>query len=152
MPSPQALVAFVSTSHRANGTNDLGYRIGDESLLSAGIDFGTGGRVIGSLQLNGRRTGRDAYLGDDVPSTEIDVSAYGAEGIPVIKLITLSALEPSSSSATRLVRGGGFYVNDERVANEKARFTAEQAIEGEIFVLQKGQRERRIVRLKKPTS
>ncbi len=86
---------------------------------------------------------------EDVPSTEINAAEFGPEGMAVTKLITASGLEPSSSAAMRLIRGGGFYVNDERVANEKARLTADQAIEGEIFVLRKGQRDRRIIRLRK---
>lgn len=83
----------------------------------------------------------------DVPSTSIDRTEFGDEGIAVTRLITVSGLEPSNSAAVRLVKGGGFYVNDERVANEKARVTASAAIEGELFVLRKGQRERRLVRV-----
>ena len=85
---------------------------------------------------------------EDVPSTELEASAFGSDGLPVAKLITASGLEPSSSAAMRLVKGGGFYVNDQRVADEKARITIDQAIDGEVFVLRKGQRERRIVRVK----
>jgi tyrosyl-tRNA synthetase len=84
---------------------------------------------------------------DDVPSTSIDRAEFGDEGIAVTRLITASGLESSNSAAVRLVKGGGFYVNDERVANEKARVTAAAAIDGELFVLRKGQRERRIVRV-----
>jgi tyrosyl-tRNA synthetase len=86
---------------------------------------------------------------DEVPSIEIDPRELGGEGLPVTRLITLSGLESSSSAAARLVRGGGFYVNDERVANDKARVTVDQAVEGELFVLRKGQRDRRLVRIKK---
>jgi tyrosyl-tRNA synthetase len=84
---------------------------------------------------------------DDVPSTSIERSEFGDEGIAVTRLITASGLEPSNSAAVRLVKGGGFYVNDERVPNEKARIAASAAIDGELFVLRKGQRERRIVRV-----
>jgi tyrosyl-tRNA synthetase len=66
----------------------------------------------------------------------------------VARLITASGLEPSTSAAMRLVKGGGFYVNDERVTNEKSRVTLGEAIDGEILVLRKGQRERRLVRIK----
>ncbi len=84
---------------------------------------------------------------DDVPSTEMDPGEFGEEGIPATRLITASGLEPSGSAAARLIKGGGFYINDERVTNEKARIRTEQAIDGEIFVLRKGQRDRRIIRL-----
>lgn len=85
---------------------------------------------------------------EDVPSTEIDRSEFEGDGLAVTRLITASGLEPSSSAAVRLVKGGGFYVNDERVANEKLRVRADQAIDGELFVLRKGQRERRLVRIR----
>jgi tyrosyl-tRNA synthetase len=85
---------------------------------------------------------------EDVPSTDIDAADFGSDGIPVARLITASGLEPSASAAMRLVKGGGFYVNDERVTNEKSRVTLAEAIDGEILVLRKGQRERRIVRIK----
>jgi tyrosyl-tRNA synthetase len=84
---------------------------------------------------------------DDVPSTSIDRTEFGGEGITVTRLITASGLEPSNSAAVRLVKGGGFYINDERVTSEKARVTAAAAIDGELFVLRKGQRDRRIVRM-----
>lgn len=98
-----------------------------------------------------RQASRDEILMvfDDVPSIEIDPSEFGAEGIPVSRLITASGLEPSSSAAVRLIKGGGFYLNDERVTSDKARVRADAAIDGEIFVLRKGQRERRLVRLKR---
>jgi tyrosyl-tRNA synthetase len=86
---------------------------------------------------------------EDVPSTEVEASEFGVEGIPVAKLITASGLEPSSSAAMRLVKGGGFYVNDERISNEKARVRLEQAIGGDLYVLRKGQRDRRIVRVRR---
>ncbi len=84
---------------------------------------------------------------EDVPSIDLDRGEFAGEGMVVTRLITASGLEPSASAAARLVKGGGFYVNDERVASEKARVTIDRAIEGELFVLRKGQRERRLVRV-----
>ena len=48
-------------------------------------------------------------------------------------------LAPSKGEAARLIRGGGIYVNDRRVADEKARLRADDAIDGRLFVLRKGQ-------------
>jgi tyrosyl-tRNA synthetase len=86
---------------------------------------------------------------EDVPSTEVDRGEFAGDGIAVTRLITASGLEPSTSAATRLVKGGGFYVNDERIASEKARIPVDSAIDGELFVLRKGQRERRLVRIRR---
>jgi tyrosyl-tRNA synthetase len=86
---------------------------------------------------------------DDVPSMEMPEDEFGSEGVAVTRLITSSGLEPSGSAAVRLVKGGGFYLNDVRVSNEKERVHLEQAIAGEIFVLRKGQRDRRLIRVRK---
>lgn len=85
---------------------------------------------------------------DDVPSIDMARAEFGEEGLQVTRLITASGLEPSSSAAVRLVKGGGFYLNDERVASEKERIRIDRAIDGELFVLRKGHRERRLVRVK----
>ena len=82
----------------------------------------------------------------DVPQVEI---AFGQEGVPITRLAVESGLESSSSAAIRLIRGGGLYLNDERVTNERERVTADQAIGGLFFVLRKGKRDRRVVQVKK---
>ena len=46
----------------------------------------------------------------------------------------------------RLLKSGGVYVNNARVADEKARLTAADAIGGEVFVLRKGRKDQHIVR------
>jgi tyrosyl-tRNA synthetase len=56
-------------------------------------------------------------------------------------------LASSKSDAMRLVRGGGVYVNNRRVTDERARLTADQAIAGRVFVLRKGARQYHLVRL-----
>jgi tyrosyl-tRNA synthetase len=87
---------------------------------------------------------------EDAPTSDIDPDEFG-DGMPVTRLITAAGLEPSASAAARLVKGGGFYVNDERIANEKEKITRDRAI-GDLFVLRKGQRSRVIVRLRKKRS
>jgi hypothetical protein len=67
--TPRGLDAFVSGATRFNTENSLGYRLGDEVQLNAGVRYRHGGRAAWSLQLNGRRTRRDEYLGESVPST-----------------------------------------------------------------------------------
>jgi tyrosyl-tRNA synthetase len=86
---------------------------------------------------------------EDVPSTELSAAEFGTNGLAVTRLITVAGLEPSGSAAVRLVKAGGFYLNDERVSDEKARVQLNQAIDGELFVLRKGPRERRMVRVRR---
>jgi tyrosyl-tRNA synthetase len=84
---------------------------------------------------------------DDVPATEVARSRFDGEGMPVVELVAATGLTGSKSEAVRLIRGGGIYVNDERVGDEKARLTLQQAIDGRLFVLRKGARERHLVKL-----
>jgi tyrosyl-tRNA synthetase len=79
-----------------------------------------------------------------VPSATI---ARTAEGWPIVDLLATSGVTKSKSEATRLIRGGGLYINDQRVTDEKARVTVEQAIEGRLFVVRKGKRDNFLVRI-----
>ncbi len=84
---------------------------------------------------------------DDVPSTELDVSELGANGIGVVDLLTRVKLAPSKSEARRLVQSGGVYVNNRRAADPQARLMQEHAIGGRLFLLRKGQKQNHLVRL-----
>ena len=47
----------------------------------------------------------------------------------------------------RLIRGGGIYINDRRITDEKAVVTIDQAIEGKLLVLRKGKRDNFLVHI-----
>ena len=83
---------------------------------------------------------------EDAPSTEIDLPE---DGMGVADLLTRVKLVTSKSEAMRLLRSGGIYVNNARVADEKARLLAPDAIGGELFVLRKGKKDQHIVRLRR---
>jgi hypothetical protein len=68
-PFPRPFEWFVTGSYRWGGENDLRYRIGGESVVSAGVTHGSGGRLQWSVQVNARRASRDEFHGDEVPST-----------------------------------------------------------------------------------
>jgi tyrosyl-tRNA synthetase len=84
----------------------------------------------------------------DVPSTEIEAERLAAPGMSVAEAMSLTGLAASKGEAARLIKGGGVYVNDARVADERGRITLEQAIDGRLLVLRKGQRSRHVVRIK----
>ena len=83
---------------------------------------------------------------DDVPSTELPLPALEA-GAAAADLAVLTGLTASKGEATRLVKQGGFYVNDRRLGEGDARVTVADLIGGRVLVLRKGQRERRVVRV-----
>ncbi|MCX6537998.1 MAG: tyrosine--tRNA ligase [Acidobacteria bacterium] len=84
---------------------------------------------------------------DDVPSTEMGAASFGGDGLAIADLLVATKLAASKGEATRLVKGGGVYVNNRRVADERARFTVGQAIAGRVFVLRKGARQYHLVRV-----
>ena len=84
----------------------------------------------------------------DVPSTEIEAEQFAAPGLAITEVMSLTGLAASKGEAARLIKGGGVYLNDERVTDERGRLTLEQAIDGQLFVLRKGQRSRHVVRVR----
>jgi tyrosyl-tRNA synthetase len=86
---------------------------------------------------------------DDVPSIEI-AAAILSGGIGASELVASAGLATSKGEATRLIRQGGLYVNDQRFTDERGRLTLDHAIEGRVIVLRKGQRDRRLVRVTRP--
>jgi len=83
---------------------------------------------------------------DDVPSIELP-EAELAGGLRVTQLAVRAGLAASGSQATQLVRGGGLYLNDARVTDERMTVTVADAMKGWLFYLRKGQRERRLVKI-----
>ena len=83
---------------------------------------------------------------DDVPSSSVSAEALN-QGIPLSELLVSSGLTSSKSEATRLIRSGGIYVNERRVTNEKERLIASEAIDGLLFVLRKGAKQKHIVKI-----
>jgi hypothetical protein len=103
------LEGFLSGAHRLNTENDLRYLMGDETLLNAGVSRRSGDRLTWSMQLNGRRTGRDLYIGTQVDSTGATyvnlspglsvhagdgLSLYGFVQVPVYQRVNEAQLAP----------------------------------------------------------
>jgi tyrosyl-tRNA synthetase len=81
---------------------------------------------------------------EDAPSTALTLPD---EGMPLTDMLVAVKLVPSKSEATRLLKSGGVYVNNVRAADERARLTAAEAIDGRLFVLRKGRKDHHIVKL-----
>jgi tyrosyl-tRNA synthetase len=48
-----------------------------------------------------------------------------------------------------LIRGGGIYVNNERVQDERIRLTLDDAIDRQLFLVRKGQKQNFLIRVVK---
>jgi tyrosyl-tRNA synthetase len=84
---------------------------------------------------------------DDVPSSTVGVEKLAGEGVTVVELLASSGLTSSRGEATRLIRGGGVYVNNRRITDERARLRPSDAIEGRLFVLRKGAKQNHLVKI-----
>lgn len=84
---------------------------------------------------------------DDVPSSTVAADTLAGEGVAVVDLLATSGLTASKGEATRLIRGGGVYVNNRRVTDEKARLRSSDAIDGQLFVLRKGAKQNHVVKI-----
>jgi tyrosyl-tRNA synthetase len=85
----------------------------------------------------------------DVSSSSVPSSSFDGAGMSLVDLLADPAVKlvPSKSEARRLVQAGGVYVNNRRASDPQMRLTREQAIEGKLFVLRKGQKQNHVVRL-----
>ena len=61
------------------------------------------------------------------PNVPSSTTAYVAEGWPIVELLSSAGVASSKSDAARLIRGGGIYVNDRRVTDEKLRLRPDEA-------------------------
>jgi tyrosyl-tRNA synthetase len=80
----------------------------------------------------------------NVPSSDL---AMRDAGTPVVELLSVTGVASSKSEATRLIRGGGIYINERRVTDEKQLLTSKDAIDGQLFVIRKGKRDNFLVRV-----
>ena len=85
----------------------------------------------------------------DVPSSRLPQSAFEGAGMSLVDLLADPAVKllASKSEARRLVQSGGVYVNNRRASDVQMRLTRDQAIDGKLFVLRKGQKQNHVVQL-----
>jgi tyrosyl-tRNA synthetase len=81
----------------------------------------------------------------DAPSTEL---VLPQDGMSLVEMLATVKLATSRSEATRLVKGGGVYVNNVRATDERARLTASDAIGGQVILLRKGRKDQHIVKVR----
>jgi tyrosyl-tRNA synthetase len=82
---------------------------------------------------------------DDVPSTTMSRGTLLASTVSAAA--HAAGLASSKGEAGRLIKQGGVYLNGERVTDDRRLLRMDDTIGGRLVVLQKGQRERRLVRI-----
>lgn len=81
----------------------------------------------------------------DVPSSEVPASRLEGDGTPLVDLLAETELASSKGDARRSIRGGGIYVNGERVEDEARTVSVDDAIEGRFILLRKGKKRHHLV-------
>ena len=82
---------------------------------------------------------------DDVPSTEVSKAVL--QTMTVAAALVYSGNCASKGDAVRLVRQGGVSINGERETDERRLLTEDDLLGGRLVVLQKGARDRRLLRV-----
>jgi tyrosyl-tRNA synthetase len=85
-------------------------------------------------------------IAGDVPSTAIAAAEFDGDGLSVVDVVA-RVIGASKSESRRLVQQGGVSVNDQKIADTNARLTRADALDGRVFLLRKGARQRFVVRL-----
>jgi tyrosyl-tRNA synthetase len=83
---------------------------------------------------------------DDVPSMSIAGVEFDGDGVSIVDMVSRAA-GASKSEARRLVQQGGVSVNDRKISDANARLTRADAIDGRVFLLRKGARQRFVIRV-----
>jgi tyrosyl-tRNA synthetase len=83
----------------------------------------------------------------DVPSSEIAKSRFSGGEIGLVDLLVSAGVAQSKGEARRLTQGGGAYLNNIRVTDVQRAISLNDSIEGKIFILRKGQKEYRLVKV-----
>jgi tyrosyl-tRNA synthetase len=83
----------------------------------------------------------------DVPSSQIPKSQLEGEGMPIADLLVTTGLASSKGDARRTVKGGGIYLNNQRVTDQNQTVTLAHSIEGQFIVLRKGRKRYHLVQM-----
>ena len=83
----------------------------------------------------------------DVPSSQVTKVALTGEGKSIVDLLVSSKLASSKGDARRTIKGGGVYLNNQRISDQGQTVTIEDSIEGQFLVLRKGRKKYHLVQV-----
>lgn len=104
-------------------------------------------RVLFGGDLDGLDATDIAEIFADVPSSQIAQTELAGEGTPVVDLLVRSGLASSKGDARRAIKGGGIYLNNQRITDVTQRVTLAQSIEGQFLILRKGRKKYHLVQI-----
>ncbi|MCA9924535.1 MAG: tyrosine--tRNA ligase [Anaerolineales bacterium] len=105
-------------------------------------------QVLFGGDLDGLDAGDIRDIFADVPSSDVPKTELGGDGLPVVDLLVSSGLASSKGDARRSIKGGGIYLNNERVTDGGQMVMTANAIEGQFLVLRKGRKKYHLVQIR----
>jgi tyrosyl-tRNA synthetase len=148
-PDIEAVAASLTTNpEKREAQRTLAQQVtrmvhGDEALRKAE----QASRILFGEEIGGLSLSDLLEVFAEVPSAQIEKIALSGEGMGIIEAVTAAGLTQSKGEARRLLQGGGIYLNNQRVTDLKCTITMNNTIEGQAFVLRKGAREYRLVKV-----
>mgnify|MGYP006282228835 CR=1 FL=1 len=121
-----------------------GRQAAERAYLAAGSEFGFAdpkGTIPTSSSIADVRVEKKA---DQLPTHEVAFSEL-EQGVSVVALLRASGLCTSNGDARRLIKGGGAYLNNERVGDDKLQVTPDHLDNGELMLRAGKKNVRRIV-------
>jgi tyrosyl-tRNA synthetase len=83
----------------------------------------------------------------DVPSSELPKSELDGEGFSVVDLLVDAKLAQSKGDARRTIKGGGLYLNNQRIEEAGQMVTTNDLFDGKFLVLRKGRKKYHLVKI-----
>lgn len=90
--------------------------------------------VFGGGDLSGLDERTALAVAASVPGATVEA------GIGIVELLVATGLSKSNSEARRTISEGGAYVNNQKVTDAEARFGAERALAGGVFMVRRGKK------------
>ncbi|KAL1211412.1 Tyrosine--tRNA ligase, chloroplastic/mitochondrial [Cardamine amara subsp. amara] len=84
-------------------------------------------------------------IAEDIPSCSLPIDQVS--GLSIVDLSVSAGLFESKSAARRMLKQGGFYMNNERVDDENKRVEEKDIVEGKGLVLSAGKKNKVVVRV-----
>ncbi len=83
----------------------------------------------------------------DVPSSDLPKAKLEGEGCSAITLLVDSGLAQSKGDAKRTIKGGGVYLNNQRIDSPGQMVTTNDLFDGKFLVLRKGRKKYHLVQV-----
>jgi tyrosyl-tRNA synthetase len=115
-----------------------------KAYLAAGNEFGFAdpeGKIETSSRITEVKT---ANADSDLPTLALPTGEL-AEGVWVVKLFVDSGLAKSNGEVRRLIKGGGCYLNDDRITDDTLSVTLDDLQDGQLMIRAGKKNRRRVV-------